>query len=82
MAGPWMYIQTQPLSFAQKLVQARVWAQGLTVASLIGMAAVTQIPSAGDDLVSKSHTADDHSWEKSMYIYTYRSHSRIKSQGA
>lgn len=68
MAGSWMYIQSQPLSFSQKLVQARVWAQGLTVASLIGMAAITQIPSAGDALLSKTHSVDDQSWEKSMYI--------------
>lgn len=37
MAGTFSYIQTQPLSFAQKLVQARVWAQGLTLASLVGI---------------------------------------------
>lgn len=56
------YIQTQPLSFAQKLVQARVWAQGLTVASLVGMAAITQIPSAGDKIIQQHNDAAEHSW--------------------
>ena len=65
MGGSWLYIQSQPLTFAQKLVQARVWAQGLTVASLIGMAALVQIPSAGDKLISGKGT-DDHSWEKRL----------------
>lgn len=64
MGASWLYIQSQPLSFSQKLVQARVWAQGLTVASLIGIAALTTIPSAGDTLLSKSHSADDQSWRK------------------
>lgn len=68
MAGSWLYIQAQPLSFSQKLVQARVWAQGLTVACLIGVAAVTQIPSKGDKLIASGHSADDHSWERSTYL--------------
>lgn len=54
MAGTFSYIQTQPLSFAQKLVQARVYAQGLTLASLLGMAAITSIPSAGDKIIEVS----------------------------
>ena len=66
MGLSWLYIQTQPLSFAQKLVQARVWAQGLTVASMIGMAALLQIPSEGDKLLEKTHSADDTSWEKRL----------------
>lgn len=56
------YIQTQPLSFAQKLVQARVWAQGLTLASLVGMAVISQIPSEGDKIIKAQKTAQDHSW--------------------
>lgn len=66
MGISWLYIQAQPLSFAQKLVQARVWAQGLTVASMIGMAALLQIPSEGDKLLEKTHSADDMSWEKRL----------------
>ena len=68
MGLSWLYIQTQPLSFAQKLVQARVWAQGLTVASMIGMAALLQIPSEGDKLLEKTHSADDTSWEKRLKV--------------
>ncbi|EPQ31386.1 uncharacterized protein PFL1_00721 [Pseudozyma flocculosa PF-1] len=71
VAGSWVtsmgltfaYINTQPLSFAQKLVQARVWAQGLTLASLIGMAAITQIPSEGDKIIKQHKEATEHSWK-------------------
>ncbi|KDN38571.1 hypothetical protein K437DRAFT_259359 [Tilletiaria anomala UBC 951] len=63
MAGTFAFIQTQPLSFAQKLVQARVWAQGLTLASLVGMAAITQIPSAGDRIIESHLHAKEHSWK-------------------
>ncbi len=62
MAGTFAYIQTQPLSFAQKLVQARVYAQGLTLAALVGMAGITQIPSAGDKILRQKKEADKHSW--------------------
>ncbi|PWY97150.1 hypothetical protein BCV70DRAFT_80131 [Testicularia cyperi] len=62
MGGVFAYIHTQPLSFAQKLVQARVWAQGLTLASLVGMAAITQIPSEGDKIIKYQKEANDHSW--------------------
>lgn len=50
------------MSFAQKLVQARVWAQGLTLTSLLGMAAITQIPSAGDKILKERGEASEHSW--------------------
>lgn len=50
------------MSFAQKLVQARVYAQGLTLASLVGMAAITSIPSAGDKIIEEHAHAGDHSW--------------------
>ncbi|PWN52341.1 hypothetical protein IE53DRAFT_385208 [Violaceomyces palustris] len=63
MLGTFAYINTQPLSFAQKLVQARVWAQGLTLISLVSMAAITQIPSAGDRLLEQRQHASDHSWK-------------------
>lgn len=62
LCGSFAYIQTQPMSFAQKLVQARVYAQGLTLASLVGMAAITSIPSAGDKLIEEHAHAGDHSW--------------------
>ncbi|WFD04706.1 Replication factor C, subunit RFC4 [Malassezia vespertilionis] len=62
MAGSWLYIQSQPLSFSQKLVQTRVWAQGLTIVSLIGMASLTHLPSAGDKLLEEEKLAEEHSW--------------------
>ncbi|GAA6059628.1 hypothetical protein JCM10212_004131 [Sporobolomyces blumeae] len=46
MAGSGAYIAASPLSFAQKLVQARMVAQGLTVAVLIASAGLTQIPNS------------------------------------
>jgi hypothetical protein len=63
MGGVFAYIHNQPMSFAQKLVQTRVWAQGLTLASLLGMAAITQIPSAGDKLLRARDQSADHSWQ-------------------
>ncbi|KIS67873.1 uncharacterized protein UMAG_03929 [Mycosarcoma maydis] len=64
MVGIFAYIHTQPMSFAQKLVQARVWAQGITLASLVGMAAITQIPSKGDSIIRQHKEAADHSWRE------------------
>ncbi|PWN32794.1 uncharacterized protein FA14DRAFT_181472 [Meira miltonrushii] len=62
MAGIFAYIHNQPMPFSQKLVQTRVWAQGITLASLVAMAGITQIPSAGDKLLYKRDHAADHSW--------------------
>lgn len=62
MAGTWLYIQSQPLSFSQKIVQARVWAQGLTLASLLVMAGVTQIPTEADKLLEEEAKKANHSW--------------------
>lgn len=64
MGGIFAYIHTQPMTFAQKLVQARVWAQGITLASLVGMAAITQIPSAGDKIIRQNKEANAHSWRE------------------
>lgn len=62
MGGIFAYIHTQPLSFAQRLVQTRVWAQGITMASLLAMAAITQIPSQGDKIIEQQKHANEHSW--------------------
>jgi hypothetical protein len=62
MGGIFAYINSQPMSFAQKLVQTRVWAQGITLASLVAMAGITQIPSAGDKILYERDHASDHSW--------------------
>lgn len=64
MAISWLYIRMQPMTVAQRLVQARMWAQGLTIASLIGMAAITQIPSKGDALIEEQHAQQMSSWEQ------------------
>ncbi|SCV72347.1 BQ2448_3884 [Microbotryum intermedium] len=45
MVGSFGYISMTPLSFTQKLVQARMVAQGLTVAVLIASAGLSAIPS-------------------------------------
>ncbi|WFD00378.1 (R)-2-hydroxyglutarate--pyruvate transhydrogenase [Malassezia yamatoensis] len=63
MAGTWLYIQSQPLSFSQKIVQARVWAQGLTLASLLVMAGVTQFPTEADKLLEEEAQQANHSWK-------------------
>lgn len=62
MAGIFAYINKQPMPFSQKLVQTRVWAQGITLASLVAMAGITQIPSAGDKILYRRDHAADHSW--------------------
>ncbi|GAA6012523.1 hypothetical protein JCM10207_009029 [Rhodosporidiobolus poonsookiae] len=65
MVGSGAYIAATPLSTAQKIVQARMVAQGLTVAVLIASAALTQIPD------SKTGLSDDDvkriERERSMY---------------
>ena len=35
---------------------------------MIGMAALLQIPSEGDKLLEKTHSADDTSWEKRLKV--------------
>ncbi|KAK4703641.1 hypothetical protein P7C70_g2572, partial [Phenoliferia sp. Uapishka_3] len=44
MVGSFAYIAATPLSFAQKLVQARMIAQGLTVAVLLASAGLSAMP--------------------------------------
>ncbi|KAK4056316.1 Replication factor C, subunit RFC4 [Microbotryomycetes sp. JL221] len=65
MVGSFGYISMTPLTFAQKLVQARMVAQGLTVAVLIASAGLTAIPSAGNDLTDDQIKRDAR--EDSMY---------------
>ncbi|WFD44125.1 (R)-2-hydroxyglutarate--pyruvate transhydrogenase [Malassezia psittaci] len=67
MAGSWLYIQSQPLSFSQKIVQARVWAQGLTLASLLVMAGVTQFPTEADELLEEEAQQANHSWRNLIH---------------
>ena len=63
LGASWLYIRSQPFTVAQRLVQARVWAQGLTIASLLAMAGITAIPSAGDKLIAEQADAKNHTWE-------------------
>ncbi|GAA5963761.1 hypothetical protein JCM3765_006842 [Sporobolomyces pararoseus] len=56
MAGSGAYIAASPLTFAQKLVQARMVAQGCTLGILLASAALTQIPNSdgvSDDEVKR-----------------------------
>ncbi|GAA5901880.1 Rcf2p [Sporobolomyces salmoneus] len=46
MAGSGAYIAAQPLSFAQKLVQARMVSQALTVGVVLASAVLTQLPNS------------------------------------
>lgn len=78
MGGIFAYIHTQPMTFAQKLVQTRVWAQGITLASLVGMAAITQIPSAGDRIIKQHKEAADHSWRE--FVPQEPSQETVKTQ--
>ncbi|GAA6047749.1 hypothetical protein JCM3770_001758 [Rhodotorula araucariae] len=61
------YIAATPLSFAQKLVQARMVAQGVTVAALIASAGLTQIPNAqgmsDDDIKREERERGMYNWK-------------------
>ncbi|GAA5951421.1 hypothetical protein JCM21900_004404 [Sporobolomyces salmonicolor] len=66
MVGSGAYIAASPLSFAQKLVQARMVAQGLTVAILLASAGLTQIPNSqgvSDDEIKRNER------ERGMYAW-------------
>ncbi|KAI8462005.1 hypothetical protein BY996DRAFT_8384577 [Phakopsora pachyrhizi] len=49
MVGSFGFVATQPLPFTQKLVQARMYAQGLTVAVVLASAALASIPTSSED---------------------------------
>ncbi|EIW73244.1 hypothetical protein M231_07877 [Tremella mesenterica] len=52
-------VARSPMTFSQKLVQARMWAQGLTVAVLVGSAVVAGTSTAEEEEVGQR---EDHSW--------------------
>ncbi|GAA5928747.1 hypothetical protein JCM3775_004624 [Rhodotorula graminis] len=69
MAASGAYIAATPLSFAQKLVQARMVSQGVTVAALIASAGLSQIPNAqsgkSDDQIKREEREDGmYAWKK------------------
>ena len=92
MGLSWLYIQSQPMTTAQKIVQARVWAQGLTVASMLGMAAITTIPTAGDKYISEEKKQGEDAWmaivakteqemkEQGQKIYHSREKAEVKAE--
>lgn len=61
-----LYLQTTPMTGPQKLVQARVWAQGATVAAILGMAALSQVPTPGDEIEKLREANQQHSWMQSL----------------
>lgn len=62
------YIAATPLSFAQKLVQARMVSQGVTVAALLASAGLTAIPNASgrtdDEIKREEREAGMYAWKK------------------
>ncbi|KAG0140075.1 hypothetical protein CROQUDRAFT_665675 [Cronartium quercuum f. sp. fusiforme G11] len=49
MIGSFGFIATQPMPFSQKIVQARMYAQGLTVAVIMASAALASASTSGDE---------------------------------
>jgi len=54
--------QQKHLRFSQKLIQARVFAQGMTIAGLLGTALLTQIP-----VSDRTEEEEDEPWMKKKY---------------
>ncbi|GEM09227.1 mitochondrial hypoxia induced protein domain protein [Rhodotorula toruloides] len=77
MVGAGAYIAATPLTFAQKLVQARMVAQGVTVVALLGSAALTQIPNAqgksDEDLKREERESTMYAWKKDSPHYKHES---------
>jgi len=66
MVGSFSYIATTPLSFAQKLVQARMIAQGLTVGVLLASAGLAALPTANS---AKRDAYDQEMREDALYKF-------------
>ncbi|GAA5865816.1 hypothetical protein JCM3774_003107 [Rhodotorula dairenensis] len=68
MAASGAYIAATPLSFSQKLVQARMVAQGVTVVALIASAGLNLIPNAegksDEDYKREEREAGMYAWKK------------------
>ncbi|GAA5884915.1 hypothetical protein JCM6882_007150 [Rhodosporidiobolus microsporus] len=68
MVGSGAYIASSPLSFAQKLVQARMVAQGLTVAVLLASAGLTALPNASgksdNEIKQEERERGMYAWKK------------------
>jgi len=63
MAGAWAYISRDKyMTTSQKIVQVRMWAQGATIAMIIG----TAIASQAERTQLRDHKPVDHSWMSQM----------------
>lgn len=61
MGASWMVLRrNQTQTFSQKIVQARVYAQGIALAGLLGGAALSQMQPAEE----KKEARADHSWAR------------------
>ncbi|GJN87984.1 hypothetical protein Rhopal_000939-T1 [Rhodotorula paludigena] len=83
MAGSGAYIAATPLTFAQKLVQARMVAQGVTVAALIASAGLTQIPNAAgksdDDIKREERERGMYAWKKDAHPHHSKSDAKTEA---
>lgn len=77
MAGSFGFIATQPMPFTQKLVQARMYAQGLTVAVVLASAALASV-STGDNGDLSSREAQERR-ESSMYKFKSGSPHQVEA---
>lgn len=59
-------LQSTPMTTAQKGMQARVWGQGLTVAAIIGLGLLSQVPTPGDKIQELQEAHRQHSWMHSL----------------
>ena len=68
MGVSWMILQrNKTQTFAQKIVQARVYAQGIALAGLLGGAALSQLQPAE----AKKAKMADHSWARLVSFISY-----------
>ncbi|POY70716.1 hypothetical protein BMF94_6126 [Rhodotorula taiwanensis] len=83
MVGSGAYIAASPLSFAQKLVQARMVAQGTTVVALIASAGLNLIPNdegkSDEDIKREEREAGMYAWKKNS---PHVQHAQQQAQAA
>lgn len=61
-----LFMRRQPMTLAQKLVQARVYAQGVTLASALCMAHF--VPKPDDELHRARDYAENNSWKSVLHV--------------
>ncbi|MBW0515604.1 hypothetical protein O181_055319 [Austropuccinia psidii MF-1] len=71
MVGSFAFIATQPMPFSQKLIQARMYAQGLTVAVILATATLASL---------SSNSNEDATLDKAMYKFKAGSPHEIHQQ--